>query len=98
MRDFKGDITLNEEDCINDLLILAKSLVKLYATTLTESVSKCSRDAVRENLNGAVEDQIDLYFLLTELDYERVESAKEEQKISVRVNFAKAKKDLEINL
>ncbi len=97
MRDFKADITLNEEDSLNDLLALEKGLVKLYATTVTESVSKMVRDTVIDNLSIAIEDQIAVYFLLTELDYERVDTAKEEQKVTVRVNFAKAKKDLQIS-
>ena len=96
MRDFKADVTLNEEDSLNDLLVLEKSLVLLYATTVTESVTKGTRCVIKKNLSKAVEDQINLFFLLTELDYERVEAAKEEQKINVRVNFSKAKKELEL--
>ena len=96
MRDFKADVTLNEEDSLNDLLALEKSLVLLYATTVTESVTKGTRCVIKKNLSKAVEDQINLFFLLTELDYERVEAAKEEQKINVRVNFSKAKKELEL--
>ena len=95
MRDFKADITLNEEDCLNDLLIAEKALVKLYATVITESVSKGSRDCIKKHLKEAIEDQISVFFLLTELDYERVEAAKDEQKINVRVSFSKTKKEME---
>jgi spore coat protein CotF len=96
MRDFKADITLNEEDSLNDLLALEKSLVTLYATTITESVTKGTRCVIKKHLLKAIEDQISVFFLLTELDYERVEASKEEQKINVRVNFSKAKKELEL--
>lgn len=96
MRDFKENITLNEEDSLNDLLALEKSLVTLYATTITESVTKGTRCLIKKLLKEAVEDQINVFFLLTELDYERVEAAKDEQKINVRVNFSKAKKELEL--
>ncbi len=95
MRDYKADITLNEEDSLNDLLIQEKALVKLYATSITESVSKGVRTAIKGNLKEAIDDQISVFFLLTELDYERVEAAKDEQLISVKVNFAKAKKEVE---
>ena len=96
MRDFKADITLNEEDSLCDLLALEKSLVKLYATAITESVTKGTRCIIKKHLLKAIDDQINVFFLLTELDYERVEAAKDEQKINVRVNFSKAKKELEL--
>ena len=95
MREFKKDYTLNEEDTLNDLLALEKSLVKLYSTAITESVSKGTRTLIIKHLKEVIEEQIKVFFLLTELDYERVESALEEQKISVRVNFSKAKKEIE---
>ena len=95
MRQFKKDYTLNEEDTLNDLLALEKSLVKLYSTAITESVSKGTRTLIIKHLKEVIEEQIKVFFLLTELDYERVESALEEQKISVRVNFSKAKKEIE---
>jgi len=91
MRDFKKDVTLNEEDSLNDLLIQEKALVKLYATAITESVSKGARTAIKNHLKEVIDDQISVFFLLTELDYDRVEAAKDEQKISVKVNFSKAK-------
>ncbi len=95
MRDFKREITLNEEDTLNDILMQEKSLVKLYATAITESVSKGARTIIKNNLKESIDDQISIFFLLTELDYERVEAAKDEQRISVRVNFAKAKQNIE---
>ena len=95
MRQFKKDYTLNEEDTLNDLLALEKSLVKLYSTAITESVSKGTRTLIIKHLKEVIEEQIKVFFLLTELDYERVESALEEQKISFRVNFSKAKKEIE---
>ncbi len=95
MRDYKADITLNEEDSINDLLALEKSLVKLYATMITESVSKGVRNMIKAHLKEAIEDQIAVFFLLTELDYERVEACKEEERISKKVAFSNVKKALE---
>ena len=95
MRDYKADITLNEEDSLNDLLALEKSLVKLYATLICESVSKGVRNMVKAHLKEAIDDQISVFFLLTELDYERVEACKEEQRISKKVEFANVKKALD---
>jgi spore coat protein CotF len=95
MRDFKEDITLNEEDSINDFLSMQKSLIKLYSTAITESVTKGTRNIIKKHLKEVIDEQISIFFLLTELDYERVEASKEEQKINVRVNFSKAKKELE---
>ncbi len=94
MRDFKADITLNEEDSLTDLLMQEKTLVKLYATAICESVSKGTREVIEENLSKTICDQISVFFLLTELDYYKVEAATEEQRANVRVDFAKAKKDL----
>ena len=39
MTSYKAEVTLNEKDSILDLLALEKSLVKIYATALTEGVS-----------------------------------------------------------
>ena len=68
MRDFKREITLNEEDMLNDMLMHEKALVKLYATAITESVSNGARTIISNNLKESIDDQISVFFLLTELD------------------------------
>lgn len=95
MRDYKADITLNEQDSLNDLLIAEKGLTKLYATVITESVSKGVRNVVRQNLIKEIDDQISVFFLLTEMDYARVVSASEELRKDAREKFKKAKKEVE---
>ena len=92
--DYKAQTTLNEKDSISDLLIVEKALVKLYATAITEGVSKGFRQTVRECLNGQIEDQIDVYFFLTDYGYERVCSATEECRNEVKDAFSKSKGEL----
>ncbi|MBQ7340186.1 MAG: spore coat protein [Clostridia bacterium] len=93
MREYKADITLNEEDSLFDLLTAEKTLVKLYALVLTECVSKGAREVVQKNLGEQIDDQIKVFFLNTELDHARVCSAEEKDVMKAKEEFSvKAKK------
>lgn len=94
MNEYKADITLNEKDALNDLLILEKTLVKVYATALTESVSKGFRTIVQEHLLSTSKIQETVFFLMTERDYVRVVSAKEEALDKIKKEFEKVKKEI----
>ncbi len=94
MREFKAEITLNEQESLVDLLTAEKNLVKLYATALTESVTKGVRTALKLRLKEVIEEQALIFYELTERGYMRVEGAKEEQKISVKVAYSTAKKEI----
>lgn len=94
MNDYKADITLNEKDALNDLLILEKTLVKVYATALTESVSKGFRTIVQEHLLNTSKIQETVFFLMTARDYVRVVSAKEEVLDKIKTEFEKVKKEI----
>lgn len=95
MRDYKADITLNEEDSLIDLLNAEKNLLKTYAVVISESVSKGVREQVLKNLKSQVDSQINVFFLMTELDYYRVNSASEEQRSLAREKFKKSKQEIE---
>ena len=78
MSNYKAETTLNERDSLQDMLTLEKGLVKLYSTALTEGVSNGFRTVVKDHWNGAVSDQLDVFFQMTEHGYYRVESAPED--------------------
>ena len=78
MINYKAETTLNERDSLQDMLTLEKGLVKLYSTALTEGVSNGFRTVVKDHWNGAVSDQLDVFFQMTEHGYYRVESASED--------------------
>lgn len=92
--DYKAQTTLNEKDSITDLLIVEKGLAKLYATAITEGCSRGFRKTLRENLNEQLEDQIDVFFFLTDYGHARVCSATEEEKTQLKQSFSKTKCEL----
>ena len=92
--DYKAEITLNEKDSIQDMLNLEKQMVKLYATAITEGCSKGFRDCVQENLNESVCDQMDVFAMMTECGYYRVESAPEQTLQEQKQKFCKVKSQL----
>ena len=94
MSNYKADITLNEKDSIQDMLNLEKSLVKIYATAITEGCSKGFRTQVKENLNGAVEDQMNVFLQMTEHGYYQVESAPEQALMQNKEKFCEVRSQL----
>lgn len=92
--DYKSDITLNEKDSLQDMLNLEKNLVKVYSTLMTEGVSKGYRTAIKNNWNEAVEDQADVYFMMTDKGYTQVESAPATTLSEEKNKFMKIKSQL----
>ena len=70
---YKADITLNEKDSLQDMLNLEKSLVKIYSTAMTEGVSNGFRTLIRDHWNQATDDQIKVFFEMTEHGYYQVD-------------------------
>ena len=91
---YKADITLNEKDSLQDMLNLEKSLVKIYSTAITEGVSKGFRTLIREHWNEATDDQIKVFFEMTEHGYYQVESAPEQTLTEQREKFIKVRDQL----
>lgn len=75
MSNYKAEITLNEQDSLIDLLNSEKQVYKMYATCLTEGVSKGFRNTVKSLMQESADDQFNAFSLLTEHDYARVETA-----------------------
>ena len=75
MDHYKAQTTLNEKDSLQDLLILEKAIVKIYATAICEGCSNGFRNTVMKNLQENVSAQMDVFLLMTELGYYKVESA-----------------------
>ena len=94
MENYKAQTTLNEKDSLQDMLTLEKSLVKMYSTAITEGVSNGFRTLIKENWNGAVSDQIEVFFQMTDHGYYKVESAPEESLEEQREKFCEIKNQL----
>jgi spore coat protein CotF len=94
MDNYKAQTTLNEKDSLQDMLTLEKSLVKMYSTAITEGVSNGFRTLIKENWNGAVSDQIEVFFQMTDHGYYKVESAPEESLEEQREKFCEIKNQL----
>ncbi|MBR2871257.1 MAG: spore coat protein [Clostridia bacterium] len=86
--------SLNEKDSLQDMLNLEKTMVKVYGTVITEGCSKEFRKVVQENLNENINDQIDVYFMMTEGGYSQVTTAEEEQVSMQREKFNEIKNQL----
>ena len=94
MDNYKADITLNEKDSLQDMLNIEKSLVKIYSTAMTEGVSKGFRTLIRDHWNQATDDQIKVFFEMTEHGYYQVESAPEQVLQEQKTKFSKVKSQL----
>ena len=94
MANYKADITLNERDSLVDMLTVEKGLVKLYATAITEGVSNGFRSLITKQWLECTNDQIKVFFELTENGYCRVQSAPEEELFSIKEQFNSAKHQL----
>ena len=94
MNSYKAEVTLNEKDSLTDLLTAEKSLVKLYALCITEGCSQGFRNMVKRHLSDAITDQMDVFLLMTELGYYRVESAGEEELNKLKKTFSAVSKEL----
>ena len=92
--DYMKDVTLNEKDSLQDMLNLEKNLAKVYSTVMTEGVSKGFRTTIKNHWNETVEDQADVYFMMTDKGYTEVQSAPETTLSEERNKFAKVKSGL----
>ncbi len=94
MADYKEEITLNERDSLQDMLNLEKEMVKMYSTAITEGVSKGFRTTIKNLWSEQVGDQFDVFMLMTERGYAKVESAPEQQLGAEKTKFKKVKTQL----
>ena len=92
--DYKSDVTLNEKDSLQDMLNLEKNMVKVYSTIMTEGVSKGFRTTVKNHWNETVEDQAEVYFMMTDKGYTEVQSAPETTLSKEKNKFMKIKSQL----
>lgn len=91
---YMKDVALNEKDSLQDMLTVEKNLVKVYSTVMTEGVSKGFRQTVKNHWNEVVEDQADVYFMMTDKGYAEVQSAPETTLSEEKNKFAKVKSQL----
>ncbi len=91
---YKTDITLNEKDSLQDMLNLEKDIVKVYSTAMTEGASKGFRTLIKSNWGESVDTQMDVFLLMTEQGYAKVQSAKETMISQEKNKFMKIKGEL----
>ena len=94
MDGYKMEVTLNEKDVLQDALIFEKTLLKVYATVWTETVTKPFREICKEHIISVSDDQLDVFMLMTELNYYKVECASDEELESVIEKFDTIEKEL----
>lgn len=92
--DYKSDVTLNEKDSLQDMLNLEKNMVKAYSAFMTEGVSKGFRETIKTHWNDTVEDQAEVYFMMTDKGYTEVQSAPETTLSKEKNKFMKVKSQL----
>lgn len=88
---YKSQMTLNEKDSLIDALNLEKETVKMYSTALTEGTSKGFRTLIKKHFGDASEDQVKVFFLMTDHGYAKVESAPKEAVTQEKTKFTKEK-------
>ena len=92
---FKRETSLTEKDSLTDLLLLEKSLVKLYAEALTEGACKCYITAIKNNLSSTACDQNAIFTQMNKLDYYQTEPAEKTVIDEKKANFKKVLSELE---
>lgn len=92
--DYKAQTTLNEKDSLQDMLILEKTMAKIYATALTEGASENYKKLIKNHFNGVIEDQTEVFNKMTELGYYEIEVAPESLLSESKTKFNKVKNQL----
>lgn len=91
---YQNDTTLNEKDSLQDMLNMEKSVVKMYTTAIIEGCSDGYRRLVKDSLNQAIEDQVQVFFMMTENGYYKVESAPEQTTEQLKTKFSEISSQL----
>lgn len=94
MSNYKADITLNEKDTLQDMLNIEKTLVKVYSTAITEGTSKGFRTLIKAHWGEAVNDQLNVFLMMTEHDYAKVQAAEQTVLSEEKNKFLKVKSQL----
>ena len=94
MASYKAEVTLNEQDSLQDMLNLEKTMVKAYATAMTEGASKGFRNLVKSNLIDTTSDQMDVFLAMTNKGYYKVQSAEEKMLKQQKETFKEVQSQL----
>lgn len=94
MASYKAEVTLNEQDSLQDMLNLEKTMVKMYATAMTEGASKGFRNLVKANLIDTTSDQMDVFLAMTNKGYYKVQSAEEKMLKQQKETFKEVQSQL----
>ncbi len=71
----KSDVTLNEQDALQDMLESEKQLMSLYTTALFEGSTKSMRKNFSTNLMGVAENQYTIFTQMSTRGYYKPQPA-----------------------
>lgn len=94
MKNYKAEVTLNEQDSLIDMLLTEKTLVKLYATAITEGCSKGYRKSVQKYIDDVAYVEAQIFFMMTERGYAKVHSAEKNAICELKKKFNEVKHQL----
>lgn len=94
MPNYKTDTSLNEKDSLYDMLNLEKTMVKVYATALTESVNKNLKKTVLTNLENCSFNNLNIFEVLKDKGFVQLEELKAKEISTKKEKFSKIQKEL----
>lgn len=90
----KSDLTLNEEDALQDMLESEKQLMTIYTTALFEGSTKAMRKNFSTNLLGVAENQYTLFTQMSSRGYYTPQPANKNMIDTANQNYKKQKNKL----
>ncbi len=94
MKQSKRDITLNEQDSLQDMLDCEKQLMGFYATALKEGSSKPLRKELLRNYTACAEDQFTVFEEMKTRGYYQLQPVQKAQLSEKLTSFKKIEKQL----
>ena len=90
----KRDISLNEQDSLQDMLDCEKLLMGFYATALKEGSNKTLRKELMKNYSSCAENQFTVFEQMQTRGYYQVQPVQKEQLDAKIDSFKKIEKQL----
>lgn len=90
----KSDVTLNEQDALQDMLESEKQLMTIYTTALFEGSTKAMRKNFSTNLMGVADNQYTLFTQMSTRGYYQPQPANKNLIDTANENYKKQKNQL----
>lgn len=94
MRQSKSDVSLNEQDSLQDMLDHEKLLLSLYSIALTEGSSAAFRKEIVRNYTASAEDQFAVFEQMLSRGYYQIQPAEKMMIDQKTENFDKILKQI----